>query len=152
MSDSQYILVDGRKQLHHHGDRPSRARAGCQAPAVGGHAAPPAPPAVAEAISDAYGRLGGDAVELIVGGEAADDPAPGPATAQDGRPSQHERGARRRDRSAEPGRPRGQATQLILDKKGNGLIHLTRSNSATFVRGGTYLVEAKNLRVLVRLL
>jgi hypothetical protein len=44
------------------------------------------------------------------------------------------------------------ATQLILDKKGNGLIHLTRSNSATFVRGGTYLVEAKNLRVLVRLL
>jgi hypothetical protein len=51
--------------------------------------------------------------------------------------------------------PAGQedkATQLILDKRGNGLMHLIRSNSATFVRGGTYLVEAKNLRVLVRLL
>jgi pyruvate,water dikinase len=32
------------------------------------------PPAVAEAICDAYHRLGGDAVELWVGGEAADDP------------------------------------------------------------------------------
>ncbi|GAA1615646.1 hypothetical protein GCM10009789_82140 [Kribbella sancticallisti] len=32
------------------------------------------PPAVAEAISDAYRRLGGDAVELVVGGEPADDP------------------------------------------------------------------------------
>lgn len=44
-----------------------------------------------------------------------------------------------------------ESTQLILDMKGNGVIGLTRANSAVFVPGATYLVGAKNLRVLIRL-
>jgi hypothetical protein len=50
--------------------------------------------------------------------------------------------------------PAGQekrATRLLLDRSGNAVIHLTRSNSATYVRGGSYLIQAKGLRVLVRL-
>lgn len=44
------------------------------------------------------------------------------------------------------------AIQLLLDAKGNGAVRLTRSNSASFVRGAVYLVEVKDLRVPVRLL
>lgn len=43
------------------------------------------------------------------------------------------------------------AVQLLLDRQGNATIHLTRSNAGTYVRGGVYLVQAKDLRVLVRL-
>jgi hypothetical protein len=42
--------------------------------------------------------------------------------------------------------------RVILDANGNGVIQLNRSNAGIFVRGGNYLVQAKNLRVLVRLL
>ena len=43
------------------------------------------------------------------------------------------------------------AVQLLLDRQGNALIHLTRSNAGMYVRGGVYLIQAKDLRVLVRL-
>ncbi|TDW21796.1 hypothetical protein [Kribbella kalugense] len=43
------------------------------------------------------------------------------------------------------------AIRLLLDRSGNAVIHLTRANSATYVRGDVYLIQAKDLRVLVRL-
>jgi hypothetical protein len=43
------------------------------------------------------------------------------------------------------------AVQLLLDRQGNAIIHLTRSNAGMYVRGGVYLIQAKDLRVLVRL-
>lgn len=43
------------------------------------------------------------------------------------------------------------AVQLLLDRSGNAVIHLTRANAATYVRGNVYLIQAKDLRVLVRL-
>ncbi len=41
--------------------------------------------------------------------------------------------------------------QLLLDRQGNAIIHVTKSNTGIYVRGGVYLVQAKDLRVLVRL-
>ncbi|TDW83831.1 hypothetical protein EV137_6633 [Kribbella pratensis] len=43
------------------------------------------------------------------------------------------------------------AVQILLDRSGNAVIHVTPANAATYMRGGTYLVQAKDLRVLVRL-